>query len=61
MLVYRCPTTARMVRTSIDASEAEMRQLKTLQLSLWCPHCQAGHAIVGKDVQVVSEITATAA
>jgi hypothetical protein len=56
VLIYRCPTTARVVHSSVDASEAEVRRLSALKLSLWCPYCQAGHAILGKDIQVVAAI-----
>jgi hypothetical protein len=52
MLIYSCPTTTRIVRTSIEASEADVRQLSALKLSLWCPHCQIGHSILGKDTQL---------
>jgi hypothetical protein len=54
MLVYRCPTTAKLVQSSIEVIEAEVRRFGGLKLSLWCPYCQAGHAILGKDTQVVS-------
>jgi hypothetical protein len=52
MLIYRCPTTAKIVHSGIEASEADVRRLSALKLSLWCPYCQGGHAILGKDVQV---------
>jgi hypothetical protein len=58
MLIYRCPTTARLVHSSIDASEAEVRRLSALKLSLWCPYCQAGHAVLGKDTEVVADVSA---
>jgi cytochrome c-type biogenesis protein CcmH/NrfF len=51
MLIYRCPTTTRVVHSSIVASETEMQRLRALKLSLWCPYCQLGHAILGKDTQ----------
>jgi hypothetical protein len=47
MLTYRCPTTARIVHSSIEASDADVRQLGALRLSLWCPYCQVGHAVLG--------------
>ena len=52
MLIYRCPTTAKIVHSGIEASEADVRRLSALRLSLWCPYCQDGHAILGKDIQV---------
>jgi hypothetical protein len=56
MLIYNCPTTAKPVRTSIETSGTEMKRLRGLKISLWCPHCQIGHAVLGKDVQFVQEI-----
>ena len=50
MLIYHCPTTARVVHSSIEASEAEVQRLSELKLSLWCPYCRVGHAIFGKDM-----------
>ena len=61
MLMYRCPTTARVVHSSIEASETQVRRLGALRLSLWCPHCQVGHAIFGKDTQVVADGESSAA
>jgi hypothetical protein len=34
MLIYRCSTTAKVVHSSIDASETEVRRLSHLRLSL---------------------------
>jgi hypothetical protein len=55
MLIYYCPTTTRIVRTSIETSEADARRLSVFKLSLWCPYCQMGHSILGKDTQVVAD------
>lgn len=52
MLIYHCPTTTQIVRTGIEASEADVWRLRSLKLSLWCPHCQIGHSILGKDTQL---------
>src|ERR1700750_1951638 len=52
MLIYHCPTTTRIVRTSIEASEADLWRFRSLKLSLWCPHCQIGHSILAKDTQL---------
>jgi hypothetical protein len=52
MLIYHCPTTTRIVRTGIEASEADVWRLRSLKLSLWCPHCQIGHSILCKDTQL---------
>src|SRR5262245_47666291 len=56
MLTYHCPTTARVVHSSIEASEAEVQRLRELRLSLWCPYCRVGHASFGKDMQVVADV-----
>jgi hypothetical protein len=61
MLIYRCPTTQRIVRTGILTSEAEVRRLSSFKLSVWCPHCQIGHSILGKDAQVGADDTRSAA
>ena len=49
MLIYHCPTTTRIVRTGIEASEADVWRLRSLKLSLWCPHCKMSHQIFAKD------------
>jgi hypothetical protein len=61
MLIYRCPTSARVVHSSIEASEAELRRLSELSLSLWCPYCRVGHSMLGRDVQVVTDVASPAA
>ena len=61
MLIYHCPTTGRLVRSGIEISDAEVRRLSALRLSLWCPYCQDGHAILGKDLQVATDIGRSAA
>jgi hypothetical protein len=54
MLVYRCPESGRTVRTSIITSDNELRRLASFKLSVWCPHCDDAHAILGKDASVAS-------
>ena len=61
MLTYRCPTTAKVVHSGVETSEAELRRLSALRLSLWCPYCQVGHAILAKDTQVVADVAPSAA
>jgi len=61
MLIYHCPTTARVVHSSIEASEADVRRLSAMRLSLWCPYCQLGHAVLGKDMQVAKNVVPSAA
>jgi cytochrome c-type biogenesis protein CcmH/NrfF len=60
MLTYRCPTTAKVVHSSIEASETDVQRLRALKLSLWCPYCQGGHAILGKDTQISTAVVAPA-
>jgi hypothetical protein len=52
MLIYRCPNSGKSVRTSIETSGKEIRRLATFKLSVWCPHCQDAHTILGKDASV---------
>jgi hypothetical protein len=58
MLTYRCAAAARIVHSGIKTSETEVRRLSAFKLSLWCPYCQTGHAILGKDMQVIPDIVA---
>ena len=48
MLVYRCPTTSKIVQSGIDASEADMRRLSALRLvsvlSGWARDLGQGYA-----------------
>jgi hypothetical protein len=60
MLTYHCPTTAKVVHSSIDASETDVQRVRALRLSLWCPYCQEGHAILGKDTQISSAVVPSA-
>jgi hypothetical protein len=55
MLIYNCPTTAKLVHTGIEASGTDLTRLRALKISLWCPHCQLGHAVLGKDVHIVQD------
>ena len=61
MLMYLCPSTARVVHSSIEAADHDVRRLSALTLSLWCPYCQAGHAILAKDTEVVADAVPSAA
>jgi cytochrome c-type biogenesis protein CcmH/NrfF len=61
MLTYHCPTTGRVVRSDLETSEAEMRRLSALRFSLWCPYCQTGHSIFGKDIKVATDVKRSAA
>jgi hypothetical protein len=61
MLIYRCPTTSNVVHSSIETSETDMRRLSALKLSLWCPYCQGGHVVLGKDTQVIADVVPSVA
>lgn len=53
MLEYRCPALDRQVRTEIATTVQVVRRLGRMKLSLWCPHCQAGHIVCASETQVV--------
>ncbi len=61
MLTYHCPSTGRLVHSGLDVSATEVLRLSALKLSLWCPYCQTGHAILGKDTKIVTDIGRPAA
>jgi hypothetical protein len=62
MLIYRCPSSGKTVRTCIETTNAELRRLASFKLSVWCPHCNDAHAILGKDAAVApGEFSAVAA
>jgi uncharacterized metal-binding protein len=61
MLTYHCPSTGRLVRSDLDISDAEVRRLGALKFSLWCPYCQTGHGILGKDTKIATDIGRPAA
>jgi hypothetical protein len=42
---YRCPTTAKEVRTSIDTDEQALARMKKLKVGVVCPHCPQGHIV----------------
>jgi hypothetical protein len=56
MLIYRCPTTAKVLHSSIETCETEVRRLSDLRLSLWCPPCQGGHSILARATQIIADI-----
>jgi hypothetical protein len=56
MLTYRCPITEKVVHSGIQASETDVQRLSALKLSLWCPYCQDGHAILGTDTQISAAV-----
>ncbi len=52
MLTYRCPKQGKTVRTTIETTENDLRRLAAFKLSVWCPHCDDAHVIMGKDATV---------
>jgi hypothetical protein len=54
MLIYRCPKSGKTVSTSIQTSSNDIRRLASYRLSVWCPHCQDAHVILGKDATVTA-------
>ena len=52
MLVYRCPTTHRQVKSDIETTAKALARLGALKLSLWCPHCDDAHAIRASEAGV---------
>jgi hypothetical protein len=55
VLTYRCPDTAQFVQTDIRTSQTELKRLGEFKLSLWCPHCQAAHQILGANAFVTEK------
>jgi len=49
-LAYRCPKTADTVITSIDIDPRTLMRLKTLKVSVACPHCLGGHSIPANEM-----------
>ena len=46
VLMYRCPNTSQDVRTWIDTDPQRLTRLRTLKISVACPHCIGGHNIL---------------
>ena len=40
------------MRTSIETTDKELRRLASFKLSVWCPHCDDAHVILGKEASV---------
>jgi hypothetical protein len=55
VLVYRCAVTDRQVTTGIDTTEEKLARMGSLQISVWCPHCETAHKILAKDAVIVAE------
>ena len=52
MLAYKCPTTGRSVTTSIEATEGNLVLMRTLSVSVWCPHCRWPHMVPMADTWI---------
>jgi hypothetical protein len=53
MLRYHCPITKRIVQTGIETNHNELGRIGSLQIALWCPHCQAGHSVPASETFLV--------
>ncbi len=49
MLKYRCPKSNREVTTSIETDTATLLNMRSMKLSVWCPHCGTSHQIRAAD------------
>lgn len=49
MLKYRCPKSDREVTTSIETDTATLLNMRSMKLSVWCPHCATSHQIRAAD------------
>jgi phage FluMu protein Com len=45
MLKYKCPRSGRVVTTSIQTDTVTLLEMRSMKLSLWCPHCFTSHQI----------------
>ena len=50
VLMYRCPNTSQDMRTSIDTDPQRLTRLRTLKISVACPHCIGGHNIPANEM-----------
>lgn len=49
MLKYRCPKTDQEVTTSIETDTVTLLNMRSMKLSVWCPHCGTSHQIRAVD------------
>jgi len=52
MLKYRCPNNRQEVQTSIRTDEVVLLEMRSLKLSLWCPHCASSHQVKASEAYV---------
>lgn len=61
MLKYRCPRSDREVTTSIETDTATLLNMRSMKLSVWCPHCATSHQIRCVDAYLDADAFAQAA
>lgn len=49
MLKYKCPKSGRVVTTSIETDTVTLLEMRSMKLSVWCPHCRTSHQIKASD------------
>lgn len=49
MLAFRYAVFDVEVVTQIETDETTLDNMKSMKLSLWCPHCQRSHQILGNE------------
>jgi len=49
-LMYRCPTTSHSVKTAIDTEPAILARMRTIKISVSCPHCIEAHSIPANEM-----------
>jgi hypothetical protein len=50
VLTYRCPKALCDVRTTIEIDRPGLAKLRTLKLSVACPHCIGGHSVPANEM-----------
>jgi hypothetical protein len=61
-LKYRCPKNHEEVETSIQTDDATLTKMRSMKISVWCPHCGTSHQVSAEQtyVDVVAAIGMTA-
>jgi hypothetical protein len=44
-LKFRCPASNVEVETSIETDDRTLQRMRTMKLSVWCPHCFKSHSV----------------
>jgi hypothetical protein len=50
ILTYRCPKTSHEVRTSIETDARALTKVRSLKVSVVCPHCVEGHVVPANEM-----------